>query len=94
MGIQHMPCTGCSGPTARDHRQRLGFRERSPRTDATLPTSHAATTFPLGDRQGLPFVLHLWENAPALEATQGQLDGFFSQLPYKCHQNRVASVGD
>ena len=30
----------------------------------------------------------------ALEATQGQMDGFFSQLPYKCHQNRVASVGD
>jgi len=29
-----------------------------------------------------------------LEATQGQIDGFFSQLPYKCHQNRVASVGD
>jgi len=30
----------------------------------------------------------------ALEATQGQIDGFCSQLPYKCHQNRVASVGD
>jgi len=30
----------------------------------------------------------------SLEATQGQIDGFFSQLPYKCHQNRVASVGD
>ena len=29
-----------------------------------------------------------------LEATQGQIDGFFSQLPYTCHQNRVASVGD
>ena len=29
-----------------------------------------------------------------LEATQGQIDGFCSQLPYKCHQNRVASVGD
>ena len=31
---------------------------------------------------------------PTLEATQGQIDGFFGQLPYKCHQNRVASVGD
>ena len=30
----------------------------------------------------------------ALEATQGQIDGFFSQLPHKCHQNRVAFVGD
>jgi len=29
-----------------------------------------------------------------LEATQRQMDGFFSQLPYKCHHNRVASVGD
>jgi len=29
-----------------------------------------------------------------LEATQGQMDGFFSQLPYKSHQNRVASVED
>ena len=29
-----------------------------------------------------------------LETTQGQIDGFFSQLPYKCHQNRVASVRD
>ena len=28
------------------------------------------------------------------EATQGQIDGFISQLPYKYHQNRVASVGD
>ena len=30
----------------------------------------------------------------ALEATQGQNDSFFSQLPYTCHQNLVASVGD
>jgi len=29
-----------------------------------------------------------------LEATQGQFDGFFSQLPYTYHQNRVAYVGD
>ena len=31
--------------------------------------------------------------ASSLEATQGQMDGFFGQFPYKCHQNRVASVG-
>jgi len=30
----------------------------------------------------------------ALEATQGQNDGFFSQLPYKCYLEEVASVGD
>ena len=29
-----------------------------------------------------------------LGTTQGQMDGFFSQLPYKRRQNRVASVGD
>jgi len=31
---------------------------------------------------------------PTLEATQVKIDGFFSQLPYKCHQHLVASVGD
>ena len=31
---------------------------------------------------------------PALETIRGQIDGFFSQLPYKCNQNPVASVGD
>ena len=30
----------------------------------------------------------------ALDATQGQIDGFFSQLPYKCQLEEVASVGD
>jgi len=30
----------------------------------------------------------------ALEATHGQMDGFFSQPPYTCHQNQVASLGD
>ena len=29
-----------------------------------------------------------------LEATQGQIDGFFSQLPFKCYPLEVASVGD
>ena len=30
----------------------------------------------------------------AMEATQGQKDGSFSPLPYKCHLEEVASVGD
>ena len=34
------------------------------------------------------------ESQSTLETTQGQIDGCFSQLPYKCHQHRVASVGD
>ena len=39
---------------------------------------------------------HRGQDSPdaTLEATQGQIDGFFSHLPFKCHQNRVASVAD
>jgi len=33
-------------------------------------------------------------SASTLETTQGQINGFFSQLPHTCHHNRVASVGD
>ena len=33
-------------------------------------------------------------SSAALEATQGQMDGLFSRLPYKCHLEEVASVGD
>ena len=29
-----------------------------------------------------------------LETTQGQIDGFFSQLLFKCYPPEVASVGD
>jgi hypothetical protein len=28
------------------------------------------------------------------ETTQGQIDGFFSQPPFKCYLPEVASVGD
>ena len=31
---------------------------------------------------------------PALEATQGQMGGFLSQLPYKCYPSEVASVAE
>ena len=31
---------------------------------------------------------------PALETTQGQMDGFSYHLPYKCHLEEVVSVGD
>jgi len=33
-------------------------------------------------------------SCPALEATQGQMDGLFGQLPFKYHLEEVASVGD
>ena len=33
------------------------------------------------------------KHIPPLEATQGQIDGFLSQFPCKCHLEEVASVG-
>ena len=42
---------------------------------------------------GRTMPLREWRCSATLDATQGQMDGFLSQLPYKCHQNRVASVG-
>jgi len=38
--------------------------------------------------------LNSFQEGAALEATQGQMDSFFSQLPYKCYLEEVASVGD
>ena len=34
------------------------------------------------------------ETQTTLEATHGQMDGFFSHLPYTCSLEEVASVGD
>jgi len=52
---------------------------------------------------GLALGMRPWggKGRATLEVTQGQIlsqspmaiDGFLSQLTYKCHQNRVASVG-
>ena len=41
------------------------------------------------DRPGVRY-----KSSTALEATLGQMDGFFSQLPYKCYLEEVASVGN
>jgi hypothetical protein len=46
-----------------------------------------------GDGDPFPFRSSPLPKA-ALEATQGQMDGFFSQLSYKFHPEEVASVGD
>ena len=35
-----------------------------------------------------------WTVRTVLEATQGQIDSFFSQLSYKYHLEEVASMGD
>jgi len=37
---------------------------------------------------------NLGTQSPALEATKGQMDGFFRELPYKCCLEEVASVVD
>ena len=44
--------------------------------------------------QGHPFEpFNVFERSKsALEATQGQMDGFFNQLPYKCHLEEVVSA--
>ena len=40
-----------------------------------------------------PTTVKIFSVRSTLEATQGQIDGFSSQLLYKYHQNRVAFVG-
>ena len=39
-------------------------------------------------------MLRMARGRAALEATQGQMDSSFSQLPSKCHLEQMASVGD
>ena len=59
---------------------------------APQPLPHPDRHVPLrgGRRSSIPFIIFDF----ALEATQGQIQGFVSQLPYKCHLEEVASVGD
>ena len=40
------------------------------------------------------FTMQMLDPVTALEATQGQTDGVFSQLAYKCHLEKVEPVGD
>ena len=72
-----------------------------------LESGHVApgcpgTTFPVAFRTGVSQTwlknrglrtAAIWRGT-ALDATQVPIDGLFSQLPYKCHHNLVASVGD
>ena len=61
--------------------------------DRNVFCSKAQTVFDLAGTAEEGASFHA-DAAPTLEATPRQVDGFFSQLPYKCHQNRMASVGD
>ena len=42
----------------------------------------------------IPGRIRVQRSFATLEVTQGQIDGFFSQLPSKCYLTVVASVGD
>ena len=59
----------------------LGSRVSTKKTKKRLPLAAS-------DPYASPF-----HSYPILEATQGQINGFLSQLPYKCHLPEVASVG-
>ena len=43
---------------------------------------------------GVTWSASLQLSGSALEATQGQMNGFLSQIPYKCRLEEVASMGD
>ena len=69
-----------------------------PESWMTNPPGHlcrdkwTALSGPLSVRLLDRFARVLWPptaSKPALEATRGQMDGFFSQLPYKCHLAEV-----
>jgi hypothetical protein len=46
------------------------------------------------EEPGLELASPIQMMSTTLEAIQGQIDGFFRQLPFKCHHNQVASQGD
>jgi len=54
--------------------------------------SNQSTPYPLNRRPILP--TDAISPQSALETTQGQTDGFFSKLPFKCYLPEVASVGE
>ena len=67
----------------KDLRDLEDFKDaRSQNPPGTMPAPRAPTS-------SRAFSQH-----PTLETIQGQIDGLFSQLPYKCYLEDVASVGD
>jgi hypothetical protein len=89
--------------TERGHDRGSWYREREDETGAERGHDRGGEGTERGRGQGrLPrgcaasahtpeLVIFL---SPTLDATIGQIDAFLGQLPYKCHLNRVASVGD
>ena len=52
------------------------------------------TEAPHAARHGAPPLATFHQPSATLETTQGKIDGFFSQLPFKFYLLEVASVGD
>ena len=59
------------------------------RTDMKHRLTNARRRVPQGDAFSLRSDVMTTQ-----ETTQEQIDVFFSQLPYRCQKNQVASVGD
>ena len=59
-----------------------------------LPGEEGVTSKVSLESHGQNLALTVSHVPSTLETIQGQIDDFFSPLPYKCYQNRVASVGD
>ena len=73
---------------------RLCWELEGPKGPESVGADHDHWGVGQGARRRSPW--SCWSRTPdsSLQATQGQIDGFFSQLPYRCHQDRVASLGD
>ena len=74
--------------------QKVFTLNHHPPATTTHPLSRSTRIHCPSANGPLVITFHTVTVSTTLEATLGQIDGFFSQLPYKCHQNRVASEED
>ena len=70
-----------------------GGANAMPREDMQVPKPQASVkeALPKVDFDGWKVTFN---SLSTLETTQGQMEGFFSQLPFKCYLPEVASVRD
>ena len=61
---------------------------------AATPSGHCAGLLKTPNLKPVQASSESSASVSTLEATQGQMDGSFSQLPYKCHLEEIASVRD
>jgi hypothetical protein len=62
--------------------------------ERSIRASCEAENINLPPVSGLGSAIVAIEQRTALETTRGQIDGFLSQLPFKCYLLEVASAGD